>query len=622
MKTQKIYLLVMRVIFTLLLMMVITANVHAEDDYMIPEGDLVYETSLILTDYAFEDWGQYATIVLFGEEYVPLTDGSGSFNAGKLAKLLIDDNTIHNLRSEEVLDLGNGYALKVVTVDLDGMKVWLELSMNGEYVDDVSISVPEEATGDGKFYLDIEDEDDVIVMRVHINSIFQGVYDSIVQIQGLWLIDFGNVFTVVEGDEFGELEVSNIGEEGLALQNSDNIILPRASSVEITQNMYLGVEDNDILRVYPFVKTGVESEIVSPVFSGANLDDILANEGGQIEFTGLNFPAFYHSTDDNTETLIIQDSGSTEGITIAEGDLIYEASPALKNYAYEDWGQYYITGFFCEEYIPLTNTYGSFNADKLAKLLIDSDDTYSLRSDEILDLGNGYTLKVEGIDVGGDKVLLNFTKDGAYVDDEVIDITSPEESTWVLDLDGIENENDIVVFKVFVDQITQEDGDDIVWINGLWLIDYANATTVGYDSEYGVFEVSSITSYSIELENDEEILLSRDSEVPIFDNLVFNVADSDDLNFYLMLKTSGSGVQGEIIEVDDVPFTWTYDNFPALYYDLNGNLFIETLSINNIVEYSPYSKFRRAYTDSLRSECPDEVQPRNQNSFNRHPADA
>ena len=621
MKTQKIYLLVMRVIFTLLLMMVITANVHAEDDYMIPEGDLVYETSLILTDYAFEDWGQYATIVLFGEENVPLTDGSGSFNAGKLAKLLIDDNTIHNLRSEDVLDLGNGYALNVVNVDLDG-KVWLELSRDGEYVDDLIGSVPEGEAANGVFYLDIEDEDDVIVMRVHINSIFQGVYDSIVQIQGLWLIDFGNVFTVVEGDEFGELEVSNIGEEGLALQNSDNIILPRASSVEITQNMYLGVEDNDILRVYPFVKTGVESEIVSPVFSGADLDDILANEGGQIEFTGLNFPAFNHSTDDNTETLIIQDSGSTEGITIAEGDLIYEASPALKNYAYEDWGQYYITGFFCEEYIPLTNTYGSFNADKLAKLLIDSDDTYSLRSDEILDLGNGYTLKVEGIDVGGDKVLLNFTKDGAYVDDAVIDITSPEESTWVLDLDGIENENDIVVFKVFVDQITQEDGDDIVWINGLWLIDYANATTVGYDSEYGVFEVSSITSYSIELENDEEILLSRDSEVPIFDNLVFNVADSDDLNFYLMLKTSGSGVQGEIIEVDDVPFTWNYDNFPALYYDLDGNLFIETLSINNIVEYSPYSKFRRAYAGSLRSECPDEVQPRNQNSFNRHPADA
>ncbi len=621
MKTQKIRLLVMRAIFTLLLMMVITANAQAVDDYMIPEGDLVYETCPVFTYYAFEDWGQYATIVLFDEEYVPLTDGSGSFNAGKLAKLLIDDNTIHNLRTEEILDLGNGYALKVVTVDLDGRKVWLELYMDGEYVDDLIVSVPEGATADGVFYLDIEDEDDVIVMRVHINSIFQGAYDYIVQIQGLWLIDFGNVFTVMEGDEFGELEVSNIG-EGLVLQNSDNIILPRASSVEITQNMYLGVEDNDTLRVYPFVKNGVESEIVSPVFSGTDLDDILANEGGQIEFTGLNFPAFYHGTDDNTETLIIQDSGLTEGITIAEGDLIYEASPALKNYAYDDWGQYYITGFFCEEYIPLTTKYGSFNADKLAKLLIDDDDTYSLGSGEILDLGNGYALKVEGIDVGGDKVLLNFTKDGVYVDDEVIDITYPEESTWVLDLDGIENENDIVVFKVFVDQITQEDGDDIAWINGLWLIDYANVTTVGYDSEYGVFEVSSITSYSIELENDEEILLSRDSEVPIFDNLVFKVADSDDLSFYLMLKTSGSGVQGEIIEVDDVPFTWTYDNFPALYYDIDGNLFIETLSINNIVEYSPYSKFRRAYTGSLRSECPDEVQPRYQDSFNKHPADA
>jgi hypothetical protein len=43
---------------------------------------------------------------------------------------------------------------------------------------------------------DVEDEDDVDVLKVHVKQVFQGAVDPIAQIDNLWLIDYSNVFTV------------------------------------------------------------------------------------------------------------------------------------------------------------------------------------------------------------------------------------------------------------------------------------------------------------------------------------------------------------------------------------------------------------------------------------------
>ena len=58
----------------------------------------------------------------------------------------------------------------------------------------------------------IQGEDNVPVLKVHVNQVFQGAVDSIAQIDGLWLIDYANAMKIESDDEFGKL--NNVGISG------------------------------------------------------------------------------------------------------------------------------------------------------------------------------------------------------------------------------------------------------------------------------------------------------------------------------------------------------------------------------------------------------------------------
>ena len=130
-------------------------------------------------------------------------------------------------------------------------------------------------------------------------------------------------------------------------------------------------------------------------------------------------------------------------------------------------------------------------ADKLAKLVLDSDDKYTIRTGETLDLGEGYTLEAKQVDVDGEKVWLEFNKDGEYVDDEIVSVGTGD-NTWTVELDDIQGEDDVVVLKVHVNQVFQGAVDSIAQIEGLWLIDYANAMKIESDDEFGELNDVSI----------------------------------------------------------------------------------------------------------------------------------
>ena len=50
----------------------------------------------------------------------------------------------------------------------------------------------------------------VPVLKVHVNQVFQSANDSIAQIDGLWLIDYANATTLEVGDKFGEFTLAQI----------------------------------------------------------------------------------------------------------------------------------------------------------------------------------------------------------------------------------------------------------------------------------------------------------------------------------------------------------------------------------------------------------------------------
>ena len=190
-------------------------------------------------------------------------------------------------------------------------------------------------------------------------------------------------------------------------------------------------------------------EIRGPVYNGSSLTDILANSaygnGTAITMDANKFAAFYYDIDNNvtTESLTIKNVAGTSGRTIGDNGLVYKTTIGNAKYQYDDWGNYSVLGFFADKYIPLKSN----SADKLAKLVLDSDDKYTLKTGDSLDLGDGYSLQAKQVDVDGNKVWLEFDKDGEYVDDEIVS-TDSGDHIWTCKVDDVQGEDDVPVLKV------------------------------------------------------------------------------------------------------------------------------------------------------------------------------
>ncbi len=336
--------------------------------------------------------------------YVPLLENNFPIwqsHVDKLSKLVLDSDDKYTLKTGEKLDLGNGYSFLAKQVDVDGKKVWLEFDKDGQYVDDKIVSTD---TGDHTWtcVLDnIQGVENVPVLKVCVNQVFQGAVDSIAQIKGLWLIDYANAMTLEIGDQFGNLTLTQI------------------------------------------VK-------------------------------GI-------------------DASNLGGLVFEPAILIFNVKSV--NYQCQYWGQYPVIDLFGERYVPLLeNDYSVWQShvDKLSKLVLDSKDMYTLKTGEKLDLGAGYSLEVKQVDIDGKKVWLEFDKDGQYVDDNILSVDNGSDKTWTCILNNILGVNNVPVLKVHVKQITQGEGDSIVQIDCLWLIDYANAMTLEIGNQFGNLTLTQI----------------------------------------------------------------------------------------------------------------------------------
>ncbi len=575
------------------------------DDRTIDDEGLEYTCAVVNTsyDYELDDWAgeEFPLIGFFAEDFVPLNaigDDLWDCNPDKLAKLILDDDEKYTLRTGELLDIGQGYTLEAKQVDVDGAKVWLEFAKDGEFIDDEIIEVATQNTWIVDLD-DIEDEDDVVVLRVHVNQVFQGAVDSIAQIEGLWLIDYENAFTIESDDEFGEFEVQGINSGtgadflgSLVLRNDNTVTLTKDSDQDLGNDLAFKVADSSQLRFYlmkEFTEPGTY-EIRGSIATG---DDI---------WNYADFAGFYYDLDDDvySETLEINTSGRLDGDDrlIDDEELTYTAEIIAVDFEYTgdtEWeegiDQYGVIGFFAEEYVPLMaigDDLWDSNPDKLAKLLIDDDEKYTLRTGELLDLADGYTLEAKQVDVDGEKVWLEFSKDGEYIDDEIIEVAT--QNTWEVDLDDIEDEDDVVVLRVHVNQVFQGAVDSIAQIEGLWLIDYENAMTIESDDTFGELEVQEINSGtgadflgSLVLRNDNTITLTKDSDETIAEGMYFKIADDNTLRFYPFVERTIEGAEEEA-PVDDEPV----DEEPVVDEPVDdGNETVEEPVVDEPVDEEP-----------------------------------
>jgi S-layer protein (TIGR01567 family) len=527
-------------------------------DNVIAENHLIYTAQLKSVGYTYAGWDdagqEFDKIGFLAEEYVPIDQ-----DPGILSKLILDSDDKYTLRTGQTLELGEGFAITPKQIDVDGNKVWLEFSKDGNFIDDEVFNT-QGNTDDSAWEYDttIGGEDDIVMLRVHINEVFQGQVDSLAIIEGLWLIS-DEVTEIDTSDTFGDLEVTSIstGATGtITMKNVDNdITLNDDSLISLSDGIGIQTADpaagTDDLRFY-FVKQITEPgtyEIRGTVFEPTAPESFTWDEA--------SFAGFYYDIDDDiaSEELTVNVTGA-DNRTIAEGALVYTAELQSVGYTYAGWddsGQKYDKiGFLAEEYVPIDQDPGI-----LSKLILDSDDKYTLRTGQTLDLGEGFAITPKQIDVDGNKVWIELSKDGEFIDDEVFNTqNNVDNSSWDYDT-TIGGEDDIVMLRVHINEVFQGQVDSLAIIEGLWLIS-DEVTEVDTSDTFGDLEVTTIATGAtgtITMENlDNEISLNKDSTVEIAPGLNFRVADSenDDVRFFLFTEQTIEGAVDET-PVDETP---------------------------------------------------------------------
>jgi S-layer protein (TIGR01567 family) len=529
---------------------------HVTDPRNIEEGGLVYTTAIQDVGYAYAEWivdNSYPLIGFLGEEYVAVNN-----KPDVLSKLIMDSNDEYTIGAGESLDLGDGYVLTAKEVDVEGNKVWLELSKDGIYLDDVvvtlDISDADASTWDYKGD-DVGGEDDVLVMRVHVNEINQDGVDEFIIIEGLWLIS--NEPLVIESDDtFGMLMVVTIGPDSLTLKNKDAIAFTKGEDLKLGGDIKIKIADSDDLRFF-FYK-----EITGP----GTYDVRSSVATGDAIFDYSSFAGFYYDLDYDisSETLAIASGLTADDRTIEGYDLTYTTTMQYVGYEYGEWGanyEYPKIGFLGEEYVPIND-----KPNMLSKIIMDSDDEYNISVGESLDLGDGYTLTLRGIDLSGTKVWLELARYGEYLGDQVVTVNplDADASTWDYAEDDLGGEDNVVIMRAHVKEIRQDDSFAIV--EGLWLISN-DPMIITTGDVFGNLEVTDIGVNSLILMNYADLILAKGETILLADDWNFRVADSDELRYYLFEE----GTMGENTEELEYMVTNSLVEVNDFNLDVRGN---------------------------------------------------
>lgn len=236
-------------------------------DRTIPADKLIYTTEPIKVNFSYSDdkklpvYNNVRTYDLVGwqaEKWVAI-------KSNKLVKLAIETKGTEkvSLQSGGTLTLGNGYVMKINSVDANSAprQAWVSVMKDGKIIDDAVLR-------QGELYnlqKDVGGEKDVLVLSAYVSSIFFGTEAQMLQLQYIWLIDESTLIEIKSGDTHGVFKVT--GTNPIVLKNSGSITLSRDSDINLMGNMKFKVADSDTLRFYPFVNVIEESikESVVPV---------------------------------------------------------------------------------------------------------------------------------------------------------------------------------------------------------------------------------------------------------------------------------------------------------------------------------------------------------------------
>ncbi|HJH29111.1 MAG TPA: S-layer protein, partial [Methanosarcinaceae archaeon] len=138
----------------------------------------------------------------------------------------------------------------IIEVDKNGDKVAVSLSKDGSEIGDMSIVT---AGGTYVYEKDLGSSDDVPIIAVHFDQIFQGQESSAIFVDGIFQIS-DQYITVEDGDTYGKMKVTSTSGE-IVMMNDNSISLSKGDSIPIMGDILFKVaDDSSNVRYYPYVE--------------------------------------------------------------------------------------------------------------------------------------------------------------------------------------------------------------------------------------------------------------------------------------------------------------------------------------------------------------------------------
>jgi S-layer-related duplication domain len=508
---------------------------QSTDGRTLEEGRLNYKTEILQVAYEAdfdneEVYGStypttYPSIGFFGDRYVSISDEKPD----EIAKLLLDSDDTHAIRTSSILELPEGYELTAKQINIEGDKVWMELSQNGEFIEDKIIDISS-GPATWEYYLDIGDEDNVIVFRLLVTDVFIGSVDRIVITEGIWLVDFENPIDVDARSIFNEMEVQLVDNNSIIMNNLNSIVLEKDRIIPVANDLCFKVADSDALR-FCLIKTYNQStqyDIPGAIATGPKLWDY------------SNFAGLFYDVDNNisSEVLKIAEPLTNTEKIIHPGNLTYTTTIQKTNFTCDelnsDGEQYEVVGILGEKYIPLEQG----NPAKLGKLLLDTNKEYVVTGSGNIDFKDGYGIHYS-YDEEEDDLYIDFKKDNCIYgrssfDNKITFDPVSQDAIWKWE-DDIAGVDDVRVMKLHIKKIEGSVSKQFI-IDGVWILDFEDILNFEISDKEGLLEVTDISENSITFSNSDYINLLSGERFDIYNSLKLEVADNSTLYYYPVIE--------------------------------------------------------------------------------------
>lgn len=264
---------------------------------------------------------------------------------------------------------------------------------------------------------------------------------------------------------------------------------------------------------------------------------------------------------------------------ITADDASYQTSVQKRSFAHKQWGYYSALSFLDREYFigypegcPIAEPLNllSFGSGSLGKILIDSDESYTIESDESLPLSGGYSLKLSDEDDG---VKVELYKEGNLLDSQIL--LPPCDFIFRA---SIANETTTCIAAGIKANVRLEPK-SFYTIKGLFQLS-EDTEPIELEMEFGEMEVRKISDSGIESSNPNNLNVSRGQDFELIDGIRIKTSDINAAfnQLYIYRNSTESDVSEVRGEIATGSFKWTPQNFAGFQYDINSDLGNEEIS--------------------------------------------